>query len=46
MQDELSKEYLLLFHAITATMDSLEHIKLSLLLAQQEAERIYLERTE
>ena len=46
MPDELSKEYLLLFNTITATMDSLECMKVNLMLAQQEAERIYLERTE
>ena len=39
MPDELSKEYLLLFNVITAAVEQL-------IAAQQEAERIYLERTE
>ena len=46
MPEELSKEYLLLFNAITTTIDELEAIKLKLVGAQQDAEAAYLERTE
>lgn len=46
MPDELSKEYLLLFNTITDTIGDLECIKQKLMVAQQEAERVYLERTE
>lgn len=46
MLEELSTEYLLLFNAITDTIDQLECIKLKLMGAQQDAEAVYLERTE
>ena len=46
MPEELSKEYLLLFNTITTAIDELEAIKLKLAGAQQDAEAIYLERTE
>lgn len=46
MSEELSKEYLLLFNAISTTIDELEAIKLELARAQQDAEAVYLERTE
>ena len=39
MPDELSKEYLLLFNAITDAVEQL-------IAAQQKAEQIFLERTE
>ena len=46
MPDELPKEYLLLFNTITDTIGELDRIKQKLMVAQQEAERVYLERTE
>lgn len=46
MPEELTKEYLLLFNAITTAIDKLEIVRMKLMIAQQEAEAIYLERTE
>lgn len=46
MPDEPSKEYLLLFNTITDAIGELECIKRKLMGAQQEAENIYMERTE
>ena len=46
MPDELSKEYLLLFNTITDTIGELDRMKQKLMDTQQEAENIYMERTE
>ena len=46
MPDDLSKEYLFLFNTITDTIGELDRIKQKLMDTQQEAERVYLERTE
>ena len=46
MPDELSKEYLLLFNTVTDTIGELDRIKQKLMDTQQEAENIYMERTE
>ena len=42
----MTKEYLLLFNAITDAIKALKDLQAELMMAQQNAEDIYLERTE
>ena len=42
----MTEEYLHLFTIITRTVEQLEALKLQLLIAQAEAEEIYLKRTD
>lgn len=44
--EPISKEYLLLFNAITDAQESLDRIRAELLSAQQRAEELYLAQTE
>ena len=44
--EPISKEYLLLFNAITDAQESLERIRTELLCAQQRAEELYLAQDE
>lgn len=44
--NDISKEYLALFSAISDTAEILEKLRLRLLLTQQRAEELYLERGE
>lgn len=46
MPQELSKEYICLFNAVSDAITELESIKLRLILAQQQAEKIFIERAE
>ena len=43
---EISKEYLALFSAITDTAEILEKLRIRLLMTQERAEELYLERCE
>lgn len=42
----MTKEYLLLFNAVTDAIAALEQLRERLILAQQKAEDAYLERTD
>ncbi len=42
----MTKEYLLLFNAVTDAIKTLQELQITLMLAQQTAEDLYLERTE
>lgn len=44
--EPISKEYLLLFNAITDAQESLDRIRAELLCAQQRAEELYLAQEE
>lgn len=44
--EPISKEYLLLFNAITDAQESLDRIRAELLCAQQRAEELYLAHSE
>ena len=46
MSQDLSSEYVCLFNAVSDAIKELESIRLSLILAQQQAEEIYIERVE
>lgn len=43
--DELSKEYLVLFHGISSIAKELQSITIQLAILQQQAEQAYIERT-
>ena len=43
--DELSKEYLVLFHGISSIVNELQSIMIRLGSLQQQAEQVYIERT-
>ena len=43
---ELQKEYTLLFNAVSDALRDLQEIERKLMTAQQEAEKIYMERTD
>lgn len=43
---EISKEYLLLFNALTDTEEALSRLRTNLLLVQQQAEELFLEAEE
>ena len=42
----MAKEYLLLFNAVTDAIKALQELQVTLMMAQQQAEDLYLERTE
>ena len=42
----MDREYALLFNAITDAINELQDLQQKLMTAQQEAERIYMERTD
>jgi hypothetical protein len=42
----MTKEYLLLFNAVTDAIKALQDLQLALMTAQQTAEELFLERTE
>ena len=42
----MSKEYLLLFNAVTDAIKALQELQIALMVAQQSAEDLYMERTE
>lgn len=44
--EQLTPEYLCLFHAITETIEELERMKADLIAAQRRAEELYMERTD
>lgn len=44
--ENISQEYLLLFNAITDVEQSLERLRQQLILAQQEAEELYISRAD
>ena len=46
MSDEISKEYLFLFRAISDALKTIEQLRADLIFAQQNAENLYLERTD
>lgn len=46
MSDEISKEYLCLFRAISDALKIIDQLRADLIFAQQNAENLYLERTD
>ena len=45
-RDTMDRKYTLLFNAITDAINELQDLQQKLMTAQQEAERIYMERTD
>ena len=44
--EQLTPEYLCLFHAITDAIEELDRLKADLIAAQRRAEELYMERTD
>lgn len=42
----MTKEYLLLFNAVTDAIKALQNLQITLMTVQQQAEDLYLERTD